>query len=61
MKTKKILCAFLTAFLCVTAVSCGDTEETSTENSDSSVSEIATEPDTHQAETPAKETPAETA
>ncbi len=60
MKTKKILCAFLTAFLCVTAVSCGDTEETSTENSDSSVSEIETEPDTQQAETPEKETPDET-
>ena len=52
MKTKKILCAFLTAFLCVTAVSCGDTEETSTENSDSSVSEIETEADTQQAEIP---------
>ena len=52
MKTKKVLCAFLTAFLCVTAVSCGDTEEKSTENSDSSVSEIETEADTQQDETP---------
>lgn len=50
MKTKKILCAFLTAFLCVTAVSCGDTTEESTENSDLSVSETETEADT-QAET----------
>lgn len=49
MKSKKILCAFVTAFLCVTAVSCGDTPEESTENSGSSVSE--TESDTQQPET----------
>lgn len=52
MKTKKIICAFLTAFLCVTAVSCGDVEEEATENS--SVSETETEADT-QAETETEE------
>lgn len=43
MKSKKILCAFITAFLCVTAVSCGNIEEPATENSDSSVSENESE------------------
>lgn len=61
MKTKKILCAFLTAFLCVTTASCGDTEETSTENSSSSVSETETEADTQaETETSEEETPDET-
>lgn len=46
MNKKKILCAFLTAFLCITAVSCGEVSEEATENSDSSVSETATESDT---------------
>ena len=46
MKSQKILCAFITALLCVTAVSCGDTSEESTENSVSSVSETESETET---------------
>ncbi|MDE6035595.1 MAG: TraB/GumN family protein [Ruminococcus sp.] len=44
MKSGKILCTFITALLCVSAVSCGDTPEESAENPVSSVSE--TEPET---------------
>lgn len=60
MKTKKILCAFLTAFLCVTTASCGDTEEESTENSSSSVSETKTEQETTEETQPEEETQSKT-
>ena len=46
MKSQKILCAFITALLCVSAVSCGDTPEESAENPVSSVSETTTESET---------------
>ena len=58
MKSLKILCAFITALLCVTAVSCGDKPEESSENPESSVSETTTEADTQPEET--TETPEET-
>ncbi|MDE6834687.1 MAG: TraB/GumN family protein [Ruminococcus sp.] len=66
MKSIKILCVFITAFLCVTAVSCGDTQEESTENSGTSVSETEsetetqTESDTQLEEIQEEETRAET-
>ncbi|MDE6427293.1 MAG: TraB/GumN family protein [Ruminococcus sp.] len=61
MKSKKILCAFITALLCVTAVSCGDTQEESMENSGDSVSETETESDTQaKNETSEEETKSET-
>ena len=43
MKSNKILCASITALLCVSVVSCGDTPEKSAENSENSVPETTTE------------------
>ncbi len=55
---KKILCAFLTAFLAVTAVSCGESEESSEKSENSqAVTEAETQAET---ETSAPETKAET-
>lgn len=54
MKNRKILCAFLTALLAVSAVSCGKSDESSEESTSSqAVTEAETEEET--TETPAEE------
>lgn len=64
MKNKKIVCAFLTAFLCVTAVSCGNSDEKSKEDSVESQTEteVQTEAETttEQETTTESDTQAET-
>lgn len=49
MKNKKILCAFLTAFLCITAVSCGETEKSESSEKSISTSESETTEETTEA------------
>lgn len=60
MKTKRIISAFLTAFLALTAVSCGNTSEPQQENSSSSSSQETVEsPETNEGNNSEEETESE--
>lgn len=59
MKNKKIICAFLSAFLCVTAVSCGDSKENSGESQSETETQTKAETTTEQ-ETTTQESEPET-